>query len=460
MTSSKRIAAAVAATLSLGAAAAFAVEPQDARIQQLETKIAQLEAKTAASQKDVANTIEQVLRDAEKRSQLLATSGGTVAGYDNGFFISSGDFRLQPIVNFQFRNITDYREETAGAKDDEIENGFEVARLEFALVGTAFTKDLTYAFMWDTQTEGGSLVLLDAWVKYMFSDDMGFRVGQFNDPVTHENLLDDWKLLAVDRSLLDVALGGGFLDRVQGATFVYGNYNKNNPLNLEIGLHDGANSDNTDYTGHLGNPGTIGITGAPASHAFDFGIAGRVEYKAMGDWNDYADFQAMNNKENLLVLGAGIDWSQGGDGDVITGTIDAQFETSNGLGLYGAVIVRHADGEIFSGPSDEADGDSTDWGAMIQANYQLNPSWDIFGRVAYLDFDTDILNDENEFWELTVGVNYYLGKNGSAGHRAKVTIDLNWLPDGSPFQAKDIGYLGDNNGEDEIVLRGQFQLLI
>jgi hypothetical protein len=314
--------------------------------------------------------------------------------------------------------------------------------------------------MWDTSTEGGSLTLLDAWVKYMFSDDMGFRVGQFNDPVTHENLLDDWKLLAVDRSLLDITLGGGFLDRVQGATFVYGNYGKNNPLNLEIGLHDGANSDNTDYTGHYPNPpGTVGTIGAPGGHNFDFGVAGRVEFKAMGDWNDYADFQAMNNKDSLLVFGAAFDWSQGGDGNVITGTIDAQFETNN-LGLYGAVIVRNIDGELFSGVSDDEDGDSTDWGALLQASFMLNPSWDIFGRVAYLEFDSPILGDENEFFELTVGVNYYLGNNGSADHRAKVTIDLNYLPDGAPFQAKDIGYLGDNSGEDEIVIRGQFQLLI
>jgi len=57
-------------------------------------------------------------------------------------------------------------------------------------------------------------------------------------------------------------------------------------------------------------------------------------------------------------------------------------------------------------------------------------------------------------------VNYYLGANGSAGHRAKVTIDLNWLPNGAPKPMTGQGYLGDSNGETELVIRGQFQLTL
>jgi outer membrane murein-binding lipoprotein Lpp len=461
MFSSRRhIAAAIGSVLITAGGAAWA-DPADTKIQQLEAKVAQLEARQSQDNKAVAATIEGVLRDAEKRSQLLATNGDASSGYDNGFFIRSGDFTLRPGVQFQFRNITDYREETDGPKDDEIENGFEVRRLKFELTGTAFSKDLSYAFIWATDREGGSLILEDAFVKYMFADDWGLRAGQFKDPGnSHEELVSSKRQLAVDRSLTNEVLNGGVLDRVQGVTLIYGGYNKNNPLNVEIGLHDGANSDNSDYTGHLGSPGTISSTGRPGSHAFDFGVGGRAEYKFMGDWKNYAQFSALNVKEDTAVLGGGFDWSQGGDGDAITAFVDISYQNANGLSLYAAAHYRHLDGEIAaSADKGEDDGDNEDFGVVLQAGYMLNPAWEIFGRYAGIWFDDDFGDDESDdFHEFTVGVNYFLGNNGSAGHRAKVTIDLNYLPEGTPNSQKGIGYLGD--GDDEIVIRGQFQLLI
>jgi len=79
-------------------------------------------------------------------------------------------------------------------------------------------------------------------------------------------------------------------------------------------------------------------------------------------------------------------------------------------------------------------------------------------------FDNNIVlsggSTEDTFWELTGGVNYYLGPDGSYGHRAKFTIDLGILPNGSPAPVTGIGVLDANNGSTEIVLRTQFQLVI
>src|SRR5213075_96004 len=173
-----------------------------------------------------------VLRDADRRSHLMANSGDMSAGYDNGFFLRAGDlFVLRPGINFQFRHVTDYRTNTTGAKDDEVESGFEVRRLQFLLEGTLFTPDLEYTFVWNTQRDtstqtvrdatgstvgtvdvksGGNLFLEDAYVKWMFSDQWGIKGGQFKDPVTHEKLVSDKRLVAVERSLLDATLGGGY----------------------------------------------------------------------------------------------------------------------------------------------------------------------------------------------------------------------------------------------------------
>jgi hypothetical protein len=456
MTSKSRMIVAVAGALSMGAVATYAADAQpDARIAELEAKVAQLEAKQATNSKDVASTIDSVLRDAEKRSQLLQNSSNMGAGYDNGFFISAGEgWTLRPGAFFQFRNVTNWRSDAdddgTGDDDDEIENGFEIRRMRLEHNGTAFTRDLEYSFVWDTARNGGSVSLLDAWVKYMFADDWGFRAGQFKDLTTHEKLVSAKRQLAVDRSLLDTAIGGNLYDRVQGVSLIYGGYNQNNPINAEAAFHDGLNSKNTDFTKPDNGPGT-------EDDGSDFGVAGRLEWKAMGDWRAYRDFTAMGNKEDLLVLGVAGDWTQFGDGDVFLGTVDAQWENAAGLGIYGAAIVNHRDEEI-SGIGD----DSTDWGALVQVGYMLNPAWELFGRVSYTEFDQEVDlggDSEDTFWELTVGVNYYLGNNGSAGHRAKVTIDVTYLPDGSPEEQGGLGYLG-NSGDDEIVVRGQFQLLI
>ena len=435
-----RIFAAVVGALSMSATAAWAdnaTQAQDSKIQELEAKVAALESKQAQNQKDVAATIDAVLRDAERRSQLLATTGDNAAGYDNGFYIRQGDaFQLRPGAQFQFRNVTDYRQDTAGPKDDEFENGFEIRRMKLELVGTAFTRDLEYAFVWATSRTTGGLVLEDAFVKYMFADDWGFRAGQYKDPgMGHEEATSSKRQLAAERSLANEILNGGVLDRVQGMSLIYGGHAKNNPLNVEVSLHDGLNTDNTNYT-------KAGAGGA------DFGAAARVEGLLNGDWRDYRDFTAKGTKSDLLVLGAGVDWTQFGNSDVYHAALDAQWENTGGLGLFAAVYIQHSE------PGDGLD-DATNWGAVLQAGYLLNPAWEVFGRYAFIDID-----NADELHEITLGVNYYLGKDGSAMHRAKITIDVNILPDGAGGGDTGLGYLGDNGDELEVAIRGQFQLLI
>ena len=136
---------------------------------------------------------------------------------------------------------------------------------------------------------------------------------------------------------------------------------------------------------------------------------------------------------------------------------DAQWETTGGLGVYGAVLLAHGD------PRNTADDEeSTNWGGLLQAGYMLNAQWEIFGRADVTIFDDDQFDDEDTFWELTAGVNYYLGRNGSAGHRAKVTVDVKWLPDGTPSTVRPLEYLHLIGGseQDEIVITGSFVLVI
>lgn len=451
MTNRSRLFAAAVGALSLGATAAWATETTqvDSKIQQLEAKVAALEAKQAQNSKDLAATVDAVLRDAEKRSQLLAAGAEMGAGYDNGFYIRAGDsWVFRPSVLFQFWNVTDFRQDvpSGGDSKDEWDNGFEVHRLQLAFEGTAFTKDLTYAFRWQSSSDGGGFSLLDANARYMFADDWGVRMGQFLDPISNEQNMSDGMLLAAERSLADLALGGGVVGRVQGVSLVYGAYNKNNPINAEVVFHDGMQSANTAFT--------------KADDVSDWGITGRVEWKAMGNWSDYADFTAKGAKEDLLVLGLGADWSQAGDGNIVVAVLDGQWETASGFGVYGAGFLNYRDAEALPGAAENA----TDWALLAQAGYMLNPNWEIFGRYDYIGYDDEALAgaDQDHFQEVAFGVNYYMGADGAAKHRAKFTVDLVWLPDGIPASVVpgSIGAQDDNPGNNEFMLRAQFQLMI
>jgi Phosphate-selective porin O and P len=416
------------------------VEQLKAQLSELNQKVSALEMKQADSAA-VSATIDAVMRDANKRSQLLQTSGEVSAGYDGAFFLRTGAFVFKPGAQFQFRGVANYREDTTGPKADEIDSGFEVRRMKFYFEGTAFTKDLSYLFQWQVDRKTGTTFLEEAFLRYQLNDQIGVQFGQFKDPVHHEELNSSKNLLAVDRSMVNEVIGGGLNDRIQGVSLQWGGRQKDNPLHAEVVYHDGINSDNTNFQ----------------KGVFDFGVSGRVEFKAQGDWGAYRDFSAKGNKSNLLVVGAGGDWSQSGDGDLYLATVDGQFETANGLGIYGAVLLVNRDEEFTGADS------STDWGVVLQAGYMLNPSWEVFGRWDMLMFDNEVAftaDSEDTFHEITVGVNYFLGANGAYGHKAKWTLDLNFLPNGAPAAIDGIGILDANDGGTEIFVRTQFQLVI
>ena len=397
------------------------------QIRELQERVQALERERNGTQEEVRRTVELIVRDAEQRSHLLAIGEEEItAGYDDGFFIRSQDdnFALRPGLLIQFRNITSIR---TGA-DGDAENGFEIRRLRPRLDGHLYSKDFTYSVVWDASRSTGEVSLLDAWVQWRFSPHWSIKGGQFRNSWIHEGDVSDSGQLAVERSLVDAILGGSETDRVQGFALIYGPDEL--PVRLEATYHDGANSKNTSFQ-------DVGS---------DFGMSGRAEYKLAGEWADYRDFTARDTKHDLLVLGAGAGWTQSAGSDVIRTTIDAQYETPGRWGIYGALqgnIVR-------------TDGESDfEWAAIAQAGYSINRRWEPFARYTLIAVAEDGLDTYNEF---AVGANYYLGENGDFGHRAKFTFDLLYLPEGAPQDETGTGVL--QSDEAEIVLRGQFQLML
>lgn len=446
MTSSKKYFAIPAAAVALGLGAGAVAQAAEPTTEQLLQKIEALQGEvntlkatqqtqSTLTAKQVDATVERVLNDAEKRSQLLQVQGFT-AGYNNGRFViqdAAGNFVLRPSLEFQFRGVGNIRD-GGNNNDDDKQKGFEVSRMAFGFDGSACTPDLTYAFQWNTST-GGSVYLETAVIRYAMGDTMAIRAGQFANPVFHEQGTATVNQLGVTRSLVNTLISGADQAFTQAVSV---QFDPTSQLAIEIGAEDGFNSGNSDFT----DPSSGG--------SYDWGIFGRGDFFIQGGKAEAADFSARGNKNDLLAIGVGVDASQTGSSTDYLHTVDVQWENTGGLAIYGAYL---GDWITNGGTGDD---DFYNWGFLVQAGYMLNDRWEVYGRYDYTHFDQDLLatNEAEEYCELTLGVNWYM----CTGNTAKVSFDVTYLPNGSPSELRNLGILAAD--DDEWVFRGQFQLVL
>jgi hypothetical protein len=400
---------------------------------------AQLKAqKDAASQPsgaEVTAAVEKVQRDAQIHSQILET-GGMAAGYDpnNGFFIRADDgrFVLHPWSLFQFRDVSTVREGADSGNNNNVQNGFELRRVQLGVDGTIFTPDFTYRVFIQNVRTTGDIELVMAMARYHFADTpWSVLGGQFKSPLDHEQLISDKYQLAVDRTLTDDVLAGGeaFSD---GVSLVYEDHG---PTRAQVAITNGFDVDNTSFQDYPTRPA-------------DFGVGGRAEFKVLGDWRDYDQFTSLNNHEQeLLVFGAGADFTEAGRANAFRHVIDAQFN-SGPLGLYAAYLGRYTQ-------NNGTDGDTYDASLRLQVSYLITPQLEGFGRYDYLHLDSKTVaaGEHDSVNEFTAGFNYYFH-----GHAAKFVLDLSYLPQGSPENDTGSGVLENPKGE--LLGRAQFQLIL
>jgi hypothetical protein len=164
-------------------------------------------------------------------------------------------------------------------------------------------------------------------------------------------------------------------------------------------------------------------------------------------------FTALGDKQDILVAGAGVDFSQASSNDVIFHTADIQYDTVSGFSAYAAYLGSYRDLHAAEGV---AKGHYYNPGFVVQAAYLVTPKIEPFIRYDYtylpLGSTTSLITGEVQ--EFTVGANYYLHNQN-----LKFTLDASWLPNGSPLDADALGILKDS-GHNEAVLRLQFQLAI
>ena len=425
-------------------------------VKDLHTQLdAQKQESSLEYQEEVAKVTDEVVKDAEKRSQLFDDEGlgELTGGYlpDKGFVLRSadGNFLLHPFVFLQIRAAANYRDHEAAGRGSDSEFGFEIPRAKFILDGNVFSPDTTYQFIWATSDTTGTLGLQDAWVRHHFyNTDWAIRGGQIRDPADHESFLFATKTMTPDRSIVNsVLLNGDGI--VKGVTLEYNYDNPNTAQRASAGFTDGERD--FDETAQS----------FPTNSA-DWGAVGRVEWKLMGDWKDYSQFTSLHDKQSLLVLGAGADYTQAGDTGAFMHIVDAQYNMPNGLSLYGAYLGRYTKNNgglpgtngATIGTNDAPD--TYDTTVRLMGGYLIDQKWEPFARYEYLDFDgnefpvgtSHVVND------ITVGFNYYW-----YGHRAKFTTGISYLPDGSPISSSTPDLLITDGGT-EFIFQTQFQLML
>lgn len=439
------ISAAAAIVLSAGTVHADADLPQTDVVSQLQSEVAKLRAEldvvkaqssqewiTEARAEEMRNIVYDVLADADTRASLL--QDGTTSGYDGGFFINSpdGKFSLKLGGQLQVRYIYNNRSEGTGSIDED-EFGFQVRRAKLTGKGHIGDPKIGFGFSLAGDRGEDNAFFEDYYMNYKFDNGVMIQAGRWKQPYARENLMSSGKQMAVERSLVLETFN---VDRSEGVMLSY----EADQWKVAGSFNDGIDGDNTDFH----------------ADSVDFGLTGRFDYMAMGNWKQMDDFTSWSGEEQALFFGAAVHYQQGEsdsaaeDMDVLMFTGDVLFE-NNGLSLFGAVYYSGIDTPAI---------DVDNWGFEAQIAYNIDDTWEPFFRYELIMLDDDIAGiAEDNINLITVGLNWYQKK-----HNAKFTIDLVYAFDHIDDDAAGLTMFDPSAGlgliddDGQFAVRAQYQL--
>lgn len=423
-----------AAALSLTGAsyAGTGADNQDlqARVKQLEAKLAQLEGQQSGNwmseqrAAEIRSLVNEVLADADTRSSLLAQDGG--AGYNNGFFLASGDgnFKLKLSGQMQFRYVLNMQDDSSS---DSTRSGFENRRTKLTFEGNVFDPSWGYHVTGAFDRDGGAFFLEDAYIKKSMDNGMALTMGQFKLPFLREELVSSKYQLAVDRSIMNEVYNQ---DRSQGVQLSWAG----EQFRWAAAFSDGFGASNS----------------SALAYDTEWAFTGRVEFLAAGGWDQFKDFTSWQGEDYGVMIGAAAHYQKEEYGtfmtdelELLTYTVDVSVEFG-GANVFAAFVGRSLD--------DDNGTDLDQYGVVVQGGVFLTEDFELFGRYEWSDFDIDGVEDLSV---ITVGVNKYWNKHG-----LKWTTDVGFGLDEVAVSAEGVGWRFDPSDEDgQIVIRSQLQLL-
>jgi len=414
------------------------LDVMQSQLAQTQDQLKQTQSRLAAQQQIApvshAASVQQTPQDSD-RHIFASTDDGLVAGFDprRGFFISAdnGNSYLHAGMLFQGQPSANL------SRDRSLE---ATGNVQFDIDGNLFTRDLTFDFQINQGGNGPTVEVAEG--TYIFdrtfwNHRIGVEVGQFKNPVFKQSSqITDWNQLFVERSLVEDQIGGGQYGQQIRATAIQFLGDDSQPLRASLFGYDGD------------TPGGQAITpvGSPQGS-----IGTRVDYKLYGHWDDTTDLTDVAPwRTDLLVFGGGLTYENYDDAHGIRLSADGQYQVAQRWTLFGAAYYDHFD------MSDGVAGTRNDFGLLGEGGYLILPQLQVVGRYSFTRLSPAFTTEPGRsiFYELGVGANYYLGPNGSWASHAKVSLDLDYLPNGSP--PNDILYTA--TATSEVVLRGQVQL--
>ena len=410
--------------------------------EQLRARLADLESRLAAVEKgdnwlneqradEVRGLVQDVLADADTRASLLAQ--GMTAGYDNGAVIASadGNWLLRTNILMQQRFIINSQSAATGSATDEDRWGFENTRTKFILSGNVVSPDWFYRVDINVGVGTGRAGVGNAYLGYDYGNGWKVLLGTMKAPLLREELVEAQHQLLVERSYVNYFYTPGYVDGV--AVDYLGDQ-----FHVMAMLSDGG------ATG-----GTVWST-----QDTDFALSARVEWLALGTWDQFTDFTSPNGSERGVMVGGALHYQTsedvGGLPDVdiliLTGDVSVEYD---GWNAFAALVYSSTDL-----PTPLPDLDQT--AIVVQGGYYLSDNWELFGRYEWSDFDFVSVPATQDLSIFTVGATRYF-----AGHNAKWTTDIGiGLDEISLAPANITGFRVDDAGEDgQVVIRSQVQIL-
>lgn len=427
----------VTATTLAGTNTGGETEALRAEIAQLRADMAKLQANTndnwLTEQRaaELRGLVADTVADADSRASLLQS--GMTGGWNNGFMLASPDnnFLLKVKGQIQARYAYSYIDTDDASGVDSNRAGFENSRVKLKFGGHVVNPDWTYYIQTAAKPgSDGDLRVEDAWIGYTYGDSgWTVRVGQFKAPVLRETLVSSTKQLAVERSLLDAAFGGG---RTQGIWF---NYNSDQ-FRFHGAFTDGAGQTN----------------GAALMRDTEYAFTLRGEFLFSGSWKQFDDFTSFQEDAQGFMLGGAVHYEDGEYGttdnetELLVVTVDGSMEWG-GANLYAAFIYNSIDNDMTI--------DADRYGFLVQGGIFIDPTIELFGRFEYGDEDSSDPNVD-DLMLLTFGVNKYFSK-----HQVKWTTDIGYAIDGvtSTFASEGAQWGTSGDNDDQVVFRTQLQLL-
>lgn len=400
-----------------------------------QTKLISIVAGMAFTSAALAGYEMDLRADAAGRTSALAPA----AGYTNGFFeVSDGannTLRVGGTVTTRF-NVS-LRDDNSVGDPQDLSTGFNMPVTRLRFHGTIWDKALSYKIQGNFSDEnpgGGTLGLEEAWGQYDFGNGFTVRWGQQNLALHRAQLVDREFQQGMDRSIAYTVFSSGYTQGVQIAWAA-------DMVRVMGGFHDGIGSQNSDFT-----------SGAEADYALNV----RVEVQAMGnDWNRWNDITSFRSAADMgLLLGAGVNWQDGGETNATTDAQAFDFTVDAGLEGQGWNVFFAGYGQLI----DAGGGDVENYGAELSAGFFFADQWEVFGRLDALFLDDAVFAGDNEIFFATLGLNYYMSPES---HAVKFTAQAGYAFNDSTniapgFIGTRQGFLGDSEeGEIQFALQGQ-----